>query len=85
MEILLWQARTNKGWVLEQLEKKSGVSKATLNRIENGQTSPTMDVMEKVAKALNIRISDLQKSGHTAAHPVTRRKTRWKHSGWRMR
>lgn len=41
MEILLWQARTNKGWVLEQLEKKSGVSKATLNRIENGQTSPT--------------------------------------------
>ena len=50
MEILLWQARTNKGWVLEQLEKKSGVSKATLNRIENGQTSPTMDVMEKVAR-----------------------------------
>ncbi len=62
MEILLWQARTNKGWVLEQLEKKSGVSKATLNRIENGQTSPTMDVMEKVAKALNIRISDLYES-----------------------
>lgn len=64
MEILLWQARTNKGWVLEQLEKKSGVSKATLNRIENGQTSPTMDVMEKVAKALNIRISDLYESEH---------------------
>ena len=62
MEILLWQTRTNKGWVLEQLEKKSGVSKATLNRIENGQTSPTMDVMEKVAKALNIRISDLYES-----------------------
>ena len=62
MEILLWQARTNKGWGLEQLEKKSGVSKATLNRIENGQTSPTMDVMEKVAKALNIRISDLYES-----------------------
>lgn len=62
MEILLWQERTNKGWVLEQLEKKSGVSKATLNRIENGQTSPTMDVMEKVAKALNIRISDLYES-----------------------
>ena len=57
MEILLWQARTNKGWVLEQLEKKSGVSKATLNRIENGQTSPTMDVMEKVAKALNIDVT----------------------------
>ena len=35
MEILLWQARTNKGWVLEQLEKKSGVSKATLNEKSN--------------------------------------------------
>lgn len=59
MEILLWQARTNKGWTLERLAEKSGVSKSTLQRIETGETSPTMDVMEKIAKALNVRISDL--------------------------
>lgn len=62
MEILLWQARTNKGWGLEQLAEKSGVSKSTLQRIENGETSPTMDVMEKIAKALNVKISDLYES-----------------------
>lgn len=62
MEILLWQARTNKGWTLERLAEKSGVSKSTLQRIETGETSPTMDVMEKVAKALNTRISDLYES-----------------------
>ena len=62
MELLLWQARTNKGWGLEQLAEKSGVSKSTLQRIENGETSPTMDAMEKVAKALYVRISDLYES-----------------------
>lgn len=62
MEILLWQARTNKGWTLERLAEKSGVSKSTLQRIETGETSPTMDAMEKVAKALNVRISDLYES-----------------------
>ena len=62
MEILLWQARTNKGWTLERLAEKSGVSKSTLQRIETGETSPTMDVMEKIAKALNVRISDLYES-----------------------
>lgn len=62
MEILFWQARTNKGWTLERLAEKSGVSKSTLQRIETGETSPTMDVMEKVAKTLNARISDLYES-----------------------
>lgn len=62
MEILLWLARTNKGWTLERLAEKSGVSKSTLQRIETGETSPTMDVMEKIAKALNVRISDLYES-----------------------
>ena len=48
MEILLWQARTNRGWTLERLAEKSGVSIATLDRIENGKTSPTMTSWRKL-------------------------------------
>lgn len=62
MEILLWQARQDKGWTLERLERESGVSKSTLQRIESGETSPTLDSMEKIAKALNTSISSLYES-----------------------
>lgn len=62
MEILLWQARQDKRWTLERLERESGVSKSTLQRIESGETSPTLDSMEKIAKALNTSISSLYES-----------------------
>ena len=35
MEILTWQARTEKNVTLKQLEKMTGISKTTLNTIEN--------------------------------------------------
>lgn len=62
MEILLWQVRDKKGYTLERLERKSGISKSTLQRIETGETSPTLDSMEKIAKAINVRITDLFES-----------------------
>ena len=62
MEILLWQVRDEKGYTLERLEQKSGISKSTLQRIETGETSPTMEAMEKIAKAMNVRIIDLFES-----------------------
>ena len=62
MEILLWQARQDKGWTLERLERESGVSKSTLQGIESGETSPTLDSMEKIARALNTSISSLYES-----------------------
>lgn len=40
----------------------TGVSKSTINRISNNQISPTMDVMEQLAKGLGIKISDLYSS-----------------------
>ncbi len=62
MEILLWQVRDKKGYTLERLEQKSRISKSTLQRIETGETSPTMESMEKIAKAMNVRITDLFES-----------------------
>lgn len=62
MEILTWQARTKRGLTLKQLEALTGISKTTLNTIENGQTSPTLRQLEEIAKALNVKIGELYDS-----------------------
>ena len=59
MKILTWQARTKQKITLIQLEKMTGISKTTLNYIENGITSPTLRQLEAIAIALNFRITDL--------------------------
>ena len=62
MQILTWQARSKKKLSLVALAKKSGISKSTLSNIENGKTSPTLNQLERIAKALDMRISDLYES-----------------------
>lgn len=62
LEILLWQARTKKDISLKTLEKITGISKSTLNNIENGKTFPTLIQLEIIAKALNTKITDLFES-----------------------
>lgn len=62
MKILTWQARTEKHLTLAQLAAMTGISKSTLNNIENGKTSPTLDELEVIAEALNLRITDLFES-----------------------
>ena len=64
MEILTWQARTKKNLTLMQLAAMTGISKSTLNNIENGRTSPTLRQLEAIAEALNIRITDLFESDY---------------------
>jgi len=49
----------------EDLEKASGVSRATISMIVNGQsangqpTDPKVSTLEKIAKALDIKLADL--------------------------
>lgn len=62
MEVLTWQARNKKQITLKQLEKMTGISKTTLNTIENGQTSPTLRQLEAIAIALDMKISELYDS-----------------------
>lgn len=59
MKILTWQARNNKRISLVKLSQMTGISKSTLNNIENEKVSPTMAELEAIAKALNVRITDL--------------------------
>lgn len=60
--IKLWEVRTAKGLKLEAVAALTGVSKSTLNNIENGKTSPTLSNLEKIARGLGCRINDLYES-----------------------
>lgn len=62
MEILTWKARHNKNLTLMKLSDLTGISKSTLNNIENGRVSPTIKQLETIAKALEVRIGDLYDS-----------------------
>ena len=62
MEIFIWQARNNKNITLVKLSTLTGIGKSTLNNMENGKVSPTLKQMEAIAKALEVRITDLYES-----------------------
>lgn len=47
---------------LRALSEKAGISKSTLSDIENGNTNPTTNTLNKLAEALEISIEDLFKS-----------------------
>lgn len=59
MKILTWQARNSKKVTLVKLSKMTGISKSTLNNIENEKVSPTIAELEAIEKALNMKITDL--------------------------
>ena len=59
METLLRRWRERRGWSLRDLGKRSGVSYVTVQRIEAGKMSPTLDTLEKLATALGITVRDL--------------------------
>ncbi len=64
MQVTTWKVRTEKHVSLRELEKLTGISKSTLNSIDNGKTSPTVNQIEKIAIALGVRISDLLQSDY---------------------
>lgn len=66
MAILLRHWRERRGYSVRQLARKAGVGYVTIVRIENGHISPTVAMLEKLAKALRISVRDF--------FPVTRPK-----------
>ena len=62
VEVLTWQVRQKRGLTLRQLEELTGIGKTTLNNIENGLVSPTLNQVEAIARALGVNMSDLYTS-----------------------
>ncbi|KHO39104.1 DNA-binding protein [Clostridium tetani] len=61
--------RKEKNLSLRALAEKAGISKSTLSDIENGNTNPTTNTLNKLATALNVSLEDLFKS-----EPITKEK-----------
>ncbi|MFD7057158.1 helix-turn-helix domain-containing protein [Streptomyces mirabilis] len=55
----LLELRTERGWTLEELERRTGVSHSTLWRFERGVTIPTTIFLAKVCNAYEYTVSDL--------------------------
>lgn len=53
--------RVNKKMSIRELAEKSGVNKTTIQRIESGEVSPSVDTLEKIlnAMSLNLKIERL--------------------------
>lgn len=58
-EIHLWQIREREGISLRKLEEVTEIGKTTLNNIENGKISPTIEQVEKICNALGITFKEL--------------------------
>ena len=61
IEILLKQVRQRKKVTLSRLSEKSGISKTHINDIENNIKGPSLFVMIRLAKALDVEITELYK------------------------
>lgn len=51
--------RRGRGWTLEALAERSGVSRAMISKLERGEKNPTLVVAAKVAEGLGVSLSRL--------------------------
>jgi transcriptional regulator with XRE-family HTH domain len=65
--------REDRRLTLAGLAERSGVSRATLSRIENGEVSPTAETLGRLAAAFAIPISQLIAPMEKGFQPVVRR------------
>jgi len=75
--------RNERGWSLDELAGRSGVSRATLSRLENCEVSPTASVLGKLASAFGMTISRLMQMVEERFAPLVprERQLQWSDPG----
>lgn len=68
----LRRLRTERGLSLEKLAQASGVSRAMLGQVELGQSAPTINVLWKIARALDVPFSAMISSSNQSPVKVLR-------------
>ena len=56
--VLLRRWREKRGYSMRELARRARVGFVTVSRIENGHISPTVAMLEKLAKALEIDVRE---------------------------
>jgi putative transcriptional regulator len=59
IEYKLFDIRSKRGYTVRSLAEKSGVSKSNINNIENQESNPSILVIVKLARALEVEPDDL--------------------------
>jgi transcriptional regulator with XRE-family HTH domain len=65
--------RSERGWSLDELARRSAVSRATLSRLENADVSPTTSVLGKLCAAYGLTLSRLMHMVEDDFPPLVRR------------
>jgi len=65
--------RAERGWSLDELARRSNVSRATLSRLENAEVSPTASVLGKLCAAYGLTMSRLMHMVEDDFIPLVRR------------
>lgn len=75
----LGQLRHDRGWSLDQLAEETGISRASLARIEKAQVSPTTETLAKLCRAYALSMSRLlaMVEDQTPAVIPASARTRW--------
>lgn len=55
----LKRMRLERNWTLEEVSGRTGVARSTLSKIENGQMSPTYDVLQRITRGTGLDIVEL--------------------------
>ena len=61
VEIILKEKRKEKKVTLAQLSAKTGISTTHINDIENNIKEPSISMLVRIAKALDVKVEDLYK------------------------
>lgn len=58
----LRQLREERGWSQEEFADRAGLHRTYVSAVERGVRNPTLSVLERLAKALGIQLSELVQS-----------------------
>lgn len=58
----LRQLREERGWSQEEFADRAGLHRTYVSAVERGVRNPTLSVLERLAKALSMKLSELVQS-----------------------